>query len=90
MAEGPDAARRSTLVTGGLGANSAEFREVARTIASVDTLDGFLRDMRARYPEIECAVDARCRPVQQPVERAGRCRQAVQRETHRRRSRRQS
>jgi hypothetical protein len=32
-----------------LGANM--FRRVARMIPEVDTLDGFLRDMRARYPE---------------------------------------
>src|SRR5262249_27423554 len=31
--------------------NPTEFREVARAVASVDTLEAFLRDMRARYPE---------------------------------------
>jgi tetratricopeptide (TPR) repeat protein len=31
--------------------NSAEFTEIARMAASVDTLDGFLRDMKARFPD---------------------------------------
>ncbi|MDE2471704.1 MAG: tetratricopeptide repeat protein, partial [Bradyrhizobium sp.] len=30
---------------------SAEFAEIARMAASVDTLDGFLRDMKARFPD---------------------------------------
>jgi tetratricopeptide (TPR) repeat protein len=51
MAGGPDR-RAFDLVTGGFGVNSAEFREVARVAASVDTLSGFLRDLRARYPEM--------------------------------------
>lgn len=33
-------------------ANSAEFATIARMAASVDTLDGFLREMRLRFPEI--------------------------------------
>jgi tetratricopeptide (TPR) repeat protein len=51
MATGPDR-RAFDLVTGGLGINSAEFREVARSVASVDTLTVLLRDLRARYPEM--------------------------------------
>ena len=47
MAEGPDG-RAFDVVTGGLGANSPEFREVARIVASGDTLSGFLRDLQAR------------------------------------------
>jgi tetratricopeptide (TPR) repeat protein len=30
---------------------SAEFAQIAKMAASVDTLDGFLRDMRARFPD---------------------------------------
>ncbi len=52
MAEGPDG-RAFDVVTGGLGTNSAEFREVARIVASGDTLSGFLRDLKARYPEMQ-------------------------------------
>jgi len=40
------------VVLAGLGTNSAEFREVARTIAAVDTLDSFVRDLQARYPDM--------------------------------------
>ncbi|MBI5262074.1 MAG: tetratricopeptide repeat protein [Bradyrhizobium sp.] len=32
-------------------ASSAEFAEIARLAASVDTLDGFLREMKARFPD---------------------------------------
>jgi tetratricopeptide (TPR) repeat protein len=32
-------------------ANSAEFAPIAKMAASVDTLDGFLREMRARFPD---------------------------------------
>jgi tetratricopeptide (TPR) repeat protein len=31
--------------------NSAEFAQIARMAASVDTLDGFLREMKARFPD---------------------------------------
>jgi hypothetical protein len=51
MAEGPDG-RAFDVVTGGLGTGSPEFREVARIVASGDTLSGFLRDLKARYPEM--------------------------------------
>ena len=33
------------------GANSADFAQVAKLAASVDTLDGFLRDMKTRFPD---------------------------------------
>jgi hypothetical protein len=32
-------------------AASAEFAEIAKMAASVDTLDGFLREMKARFPD---------------------------------------
>jgi len=32
-------------------ANSAEFAEIAKMAASVDTLDGFLREMKSRFPD---------------------------------------
>jgi hypothetical protein len=51
MAGGPDQ-RAFEVVMAGLGTNSGEFRDVARLVASVDTLDGFLRDMQVRYPEM--------------------------------------
>ena len=51
MAEGPDR-RAFEVITGGYGTNSAEFRDVVRTVASVDTLENFLRDLRTRFPEM--------------------------------------
>src|SRR5258707_4841055 len=52
MADGPDR-RAFDLVTGGIGPNSPEFRDVARIVASGDTLNGFLRDLKTRYPELQ-------------------------------------
>jgi len=34
------------------GASSAEFAQIAKMAAKVDTLDGFLREMKARFPEM--------------------------------------
>jgi len=50
MAQTPDA-RAFEIVSAPLGTSGAEFRDIARAAASVDTLEGFLRDMQARYPE---------------------------------------
>ena len=55
MVEGPDR-NAFNVVTGGLGQSSAEFREVARIVGSGDTLSGFLRDLKARYPEMHAVV----------------------------------
>jgi hypothetical protein len=50
MADGPDR-RAFDVVSAPVGTGGQEFQNVARRVASVDTLDTFLRDMRARYPE---------------------------------------
>jgi tetratricopeptide (TPR) repeat protein len=50
MGEGPDA-RAFEMVTAPIGTVGTEFAELARSIAAVDTLEAFLRDLRARYPE---------------------------------------
>jgi hypothetical protein len=50
MGDGPDR-RAFDVITAPIGTSGAEFREIARSIAAVDTLDAFLRDLRARYPE---------------------------------------
>jgi tetratricopeptide (TPR) repeat protein len=49
MGDGPDQ-RAFDVVTAPLAATGGEFKEIARSLASVDTLEGFLRDLRARYP----------------------------------------
>jgi hypothetical protein len=50
MAEGPDS-RAFEVVAAPLGPSGAEFADIARTAAAVDTLEGFLRDLHARFPE---------------------------------------
>ncbi|MBI3434362.1 MAG: hypothetical protein HY056_04680 [Proteobacteria bacterium] len=50
MADSPDG-RAFETVTTNLGASSAEFKDIARVVAAVDTLEGFLRVMRASHPE---------------------------------------
>jgi hypothetical protein len=50
MAETPDA-RAFEIVSAPLGTSGEEFGAIAHAAASVDTLEGFLRDMKARYPD---------------------------------------
>ena len=50
MAEGPDR-RAFEVATAPLTATAAEFRAVVHEIAAADTLDGFLRELYARFPE---------------------------------------
>jgi tetratricopeptide (TPR) repeat protein len=50
MNESPDS-RSFEVITAPIGASGAEFHDIARTVAAVDTLGGFLRDLRTRYPE---------------------------------------
>lgn len=50
MAEGPDA-HAFAVVTAPIGPASGEFQDVAKRLAGINTLDAFLRDMRARYPD---------------------------------------
>jgi hypothetical protein len=48
MAEGPDA-KAFAVVTAPIGIRGGEFQNVARRIASVDTLTAFLRDVSTRF-----------------------------------------
>jgi hypothetical protein len=50
MAATPDA-RAFEVVSAPLGTSGAEFRNIARAAAAIDTLEAFLRDMQARYPD---------------------------------------
>jgi hypothetical protein len=50
MAEGPDR-RAFEVITAPAGTGGAEFREVAKAVAAIDTLDGFLRALKTRFPE---------------------------------------
>src|SRR4026208_645851 len=44
--------RAFQAATGQIGARGNEPQDIAKKIASVDTLDAFLRDLSARYPEV--------------------------------------
>jgi hypothetical protein len=50
MAEGP-LARAFEVATSPFAANGAEFRTLAKAAVSHDTLEQFLRDLRARHPD---------------------------------------
>jgi hypothetical protein len=50
MAETPDA-RVFDIVSAPLGPSGDQFATIAHAATSIDTLDGFLREMRARYPD---------------------------------------
>jgi hypothetical protein len=43
--------RAFDVVSAPIGNTASDFQSVAKTIAGIDTLDAFLRDMRARYPD---------------------------------------
>jgi hypothetical protein len=50
MADTPDR-RAFDIVSAPIGTGAAEFKDVAQKVASIDSLDAFLRDMRKRYPD---------------------------------------
>jgi hypothetical protein len=50
--------RAFDVVTAPIGASGTEFQDIAKKVASVDTLDAFLRDLSARYPEAPAAPPA--------------------------------
>ena len=50
MVEGPDA-RAFDIVSVPVGVSGPEFKDVAKRVTNVDTLNSFLTDMRARYPD---------------------------------------
>jgi tetratricopeptide (TPR) repeat protein len=62
MAGTPDA-HAFEVVSAPLGTSGTEFAAIAHAAAAVDTLDGFLRDMQARYPDASAAPPAPSQPV---------------------------
>ena len=50
MSDGPER-HAFEVLTSPNSVDSAEFRDIARSVAAVDTLEAFLRDMRSRYPD---------------------------------------
>jgi len=57
FADGADR-RAFDVVTAPIGASGTEFQDIAKKVASVDTLDAFLRDLSTRYPEPSAAPQA--------------------------------
>lgn len=62
MAGTPDA-HAFEVVSAPLGTSGTEFAAIAHAAAAVDTLDGFLRDMQARYPDASAAPPAPSQPA---------------------------
>jgi hypothetical protein len=69
MAQTADA-RAFEVVSAPLGTNGAEFRDIARAAAAIDTLDGFLRDMQARFPDASAAAPSAQSPANGPGPRS--------------------
>jgi len=65
MADTPDR-HAFEVVTAPVGTSGTEFKNVARTVAGVDTLDEFLSDMRKRYPDSAAKPAAAAAPQQNP------------------------
>jgi tetratricopeptide (TPR) repeat protein len=61
LGDGPDR-HAFDVVTAPIGTSGSEFRDIARAISLVDTLDGFLADIRARYSEKDRGAAAPPRP----------------------------
>ena len=58
------------MVTAPIESSGTEFTAIARSIAAVDTLEAFLRDLRARYPETGAGAGGATRgqpPATQPA-----------------------
>jgi hypothetical protein len=51
------------VISAPLGTSGTEFAAIAHAAAAVDTLDGFLRDMQARYPDASAAPPASAQPA---------------------------
>jgi tetratricopeptide (TPR) repeat protein len=70
MAGTPDA-HAFDVVSAPLGTSGTEFAAIAHAAAAVDTLDGFLRDMQARYPDASASPPASSQPAPPDAPQAG-------------------
>jgi tetratricopeptide (TPR) repeat protein len=70
MAGTPDA-HAFEVVSAPLGTSGTEFAAIAHAAAAVDTLDGFLRDMQARYPDASASPPNAGQPVPPDAPQAG-------------------
>ena len=62
MSGTPDA-HAFDVVSAPLGTSGKEFATIAHAAAAVDTLDGFLRDMQARYPDASASPPSAAQPA---------------------------
>jgi tetratricopeptide (TPR) repeat protein len=69
MADGPDR-RDFDIVSSVIGTDAAEFQDIARKVASSNTLEGFLRDMRQRYPDQYMPAAKDAPPPRKPADSA--------------------
>jgi tetratricopeptide (TPR) repeat protein len=69
MAATPDA-RAFDIVSAPLGNSGDAFGAIAHAAASIDTLEGFLRDMKARFPDTS-AISSAAEPPPAPAPGAG-------------------
>ena len=63
MADSRDA-HAFDVVSAPVGTSGAEFQDIAKTVVGSDTLDGFLSDMRARYPDLSSAAGDKAAPAE--------------------------
>ena len=70
MSGTPDA-HAFEVVSALLGTSGKEFAAIAHAAAAVDTLDGFLRDMQARYPDASASPPASAQPAPPDAPQAG-------------------
>ena len=70
MAGTPDA-HAFDVVSAPLGTSGTEFASIAHAAAAVDTLDGFLRDMQARYPDASASPPNAAQPAPPDAPQAG-------------------
>ena len=66
MADTPDR-RAFDVVSAPVGTASADFQEIAKKVGGVDSLDGFLRDMRTRYPDSSAMSSGAANPAVPPT-----------------------
>ena len=67
MTDGPER-RAFDVVTSTIGSKSAELNEIASKIGSLDTLDRFLRDLRAGFSDLATSPPV---PAESPVSADG-------------------
>ena len=70
MAGTPDA-HAFEVVSAPLGTSGTEFAAIAHAAAAVDTLDGFLRDMQAHYPDASASPPNAGQPAPPDAPQAG-------------------